>query len=239
VQSCTEEVVQLSTGESVPTATFVWSAGVAPSPILQHLPLPRTPLGKLDVDATLAIKGTTGLWAVGDSAAIPDVVTGKTCPPTAQYALRQGRRLAENIAAVIRGQSPREFRHRSQGLLAGLGRRCAVAEVFGFRFSGFVAWWLWRTIYLMKLPGWERKLRVALDWTLDLLFPRDIVYLRPLHAAGGAVVESPPTAEDHRASCPVPGTFLGSEERMEYPAKLPPHPVTVERPSRAHSGRVH
>jgi NADH dehydrogenase len=76
--------------------------------------------------------------------------------------------------------------------MAGLGRRSAVAEVFGLRFSGLLAWWLWRTVYLMKLPGLERKVRVALDWTLDLFFPRDIVYLRPLHTAGGQIPGSPP-----------------------------------------------
>src|SRR5204863_1193480 len=104
----------------------------------------------------------------------------------AQHALRQGKRLAENIAAAVRGQPLEPFRFRPIGLLAGLGRRCAVAEIRGLKFSGFFAWWLWRTVYLMKLPGIERKVRVALDWTLDLIFPRDIVYLRPLHNASGA-----------------------------------------------------
>ena len=120
---------------------------------------------------------------MGDTAAIPDLANGGLCPPTAQFALRQGRQLADNIAASLRGEELRPFRFKTLGLLAGLGRRCAVAEILGMRFSGFFAWWLWRTIYLMKLPGLERKLRVALDWTLDLFFPRDIVYLRPLHAS--------------------------------------------------------
>jgi len=99
--------------------------------------------------------------------------------------LRQGKRLAENIAATMRGNEPQPFRFKALGLLAGLGNRSAVAEIMGMRFSGFIAWWLWRTIYLMKLPGFERKLRVAIDWTLDLFFARDIVYLRPLHNAHG------------------------------------------------------
>jgi NADH:ubiquinone reductase (H+-translocating) len=204
VKACRGHDVLLSTGEAVPTSTFVWAAGVAPSPILDRMPLPRTAQGKLDVEATMAVKGMTGVWAVGDSAAIPDLVTGRTCPPTAQYALRQGRQLAENIAAAIRGENPGEFRHRSQGLLAGLGRRCAVAEIFGLKFSGFFAWWLWRTIYLMKLPGLERKVRVALDWTLDLFFPRDIVYLRPLHAADGPNVEASLTADGEVQVCRQP-----------------------------------
>ncbi len=198
VANCTERTVHLSNGDEVPCQTFVWAAGVAPSPIVERLDLPRTKGGKIDVEPTLAVKDRPGIWAVGDSAAIPDVLTGRMCPPTAQYALRQGRVLAENIAASIQGRPLRQFRHKSLGLLAGLGRRCAVAEVFGLKFSGFVAWWLWRTIYLLKLPGFERKLRVALDWTMDLFFPRDIVYLRPLHAVqGGEHVES----VDSDASC--------------------------------------
>jgi len=190
VLSCTSHSVRLSNGEELPADTFVWAAGTAPSPILNRLDLPRTKTGKIAVDATMAVSGHPGLWAVGDSAAIPDVVTGGFCPPTAQFALRQGKRLAQNIAAVLQGQETEPFRFKSLGLMAGLGHRSAVAEILGFRFSGFVAWWLWRTIYLMKLPGLERKLRVAIDWTLDLFFPRDTVYLRPLHTTHrpGAVV---------------------------------------------------
>lgn len=185
VARCSDHAIFLSNADEIRCHTFVWTAGVSPSPIVERLDLPRTPQGKIDVESTLSVAGRTGIWAVGDSAAIPDVVTGKLCPPTAQYALRQGKTLAQNIAAAIDGRKPVEFRHKSLGLLAGLGRRCAVAEVFGMRFSGFVAWWMWRTIYLLKLPGLERKLRVALDWTLDLFFARDIVYLRPLHAVRG------------------------------------------------------
>ena len=183
VQGCTAGAVRLSRGDEIATRTFVWAAGTAPSPILDKLDLPRDRSGRVEVEATMAVKDHPGLWAVGDSAAIPDLVTGGLCPPTAQFALRQGRQLAENIAASLRGEELRPFRFKTLGLLAGLGRRCAVAEILGMRFSGFPAWWLWRTIYLMKLPGFERKLRVALDWTLDLFFPRDIVYLRPLHAS--------------------------------------------------------
>jgi NADH dehydrogenase len=183
VLGATGRSVRLSSGEELLASTFVWAAGTAPSPILDRLDLPRTKAGKIEVDATMAVSGHPGLWAVGDSAAIPDVVMGGLCPPTAQYALRQGKRLAQNIAAVLAGRDTEPFRFKSLGLLAGLGRRTAVAEILGFQFSGFVAWWLWRTIYLMKLPGFERKVRVALDWTLDLFFPRDIVYLRPLHTA--------------------------------------------------------
>lgn len=207
--------VLLSDGEAVPCRTFVWAAGVAPSPILAELDVPKTSQGKIEVDATLAVKDRPGVWAIGDSAAIPDLVSGKLCPPTAQYALRQGRVLADNLVGALRGRPARQFRHRSLGLLAGLGRRSAVAEVLGLKFSGFIAWWLWRTIYLLKLPGLERKVRVALDWTLDLFCPRDIVYLRPLHAARGAPeVGSVPggQGESCEVACAVPESAAAPAE---------------------------
>jgi NADH dehydrogenase len=188
IQGCTADTVRLSSGREIPSQTLVWTAGVAPAPILERLDLPRTPTGKVEADATLQVKGRPEVWTLGDCAAIPDLASdssGRSCPPTAQHALRQGRQVAENVAAVLRGEAPRPYRYKPIGLLAGLGRRSAVAEIGGLQFSGFPAWWLWRTIYLLKLPGFERKVRVALDWTLDLFFPRDIVYLRPLHAARG------------------------------------------------------
>lgn len=193
VQSCTERTVTLSNGETVPCRSFVWAAGVSPNPLLAGLSLPLHKNGRIAVAETLQVLADPNIWALGDSAAVPDIITGKLCPPTAQFALRQGTVLANNLAAVIRGRSPKPFRHKSLGLLAGLGRRSAVAEIGGLRFSGFLAWWLWRTIYLLKMPGFERKLRIALDWTLDIFFPRDIVYLRPLHAIRG----QPPVHEPH------------------------------------------
>ena len=170
--------------------------------LLNKVNVPRLKNGKVEVDATLAVKDFPGVWALGDSAAVPDLACGNICPPTAQHALRQGKQLARNIAAVIDGTQPQQFAYKPLGLLAGLGRRAAVAEIFGLKFSGFLAWWLWRTIYLMKLPSWERKIRVALDWTLDLFFPRDIVYLRPLHSARGPEIS---TAEPDEETCLVDG----------------------------------
>jgi NADH dehydrogenase len=201
VLECSNDAVRLSSGEEISAATFIWATGTAPSPILSSLDAPRAKNGRIEVDATMAVSDRPGVWALGDGAAVPDVTIGGICPPTAQHALRQGRRLADNIAATLRGEAPQPFRFRTLGLLAGLGRRCAVAEILGMRFSGFIAWWLWRTIYLMKLPGFERKLRVALDWTLDLFFPRDIVYLRPLHTVRGPVPASQPLLETEHATC--------------------------------------
>jgi NADH dehydrogenase len=115
---------------------------------------------------------------VGDCALIMDGATGEPSPPTAQHAIREGRCAAENIAATLRGAPKRAFAFKALGKMGSLGHRSAVAEVFGLKLSGFLAWWLWRTVYLMKLPGLDRKIRVAVDWTLDLLLPSDIVQLR-------------------------------------------------------------
>jgi NADH:ubiquinone reductase (H+-translocating) len=114
---------------------------------------------------------------VGDSAAVPDGTTGSTHPPTAQHALREGRTAARNIEATILGRPLTPFAYSMQGQLATIGRRTGVAMVFGLRFSGFVAWWLWRTVYVMKLPRLTKKLRVLASWTLDLLFGTEIEQL--------------------------------------------------------------
>jgi NADH dehydrogenase len=106
---------------------------------------------------------------------VPDLRTGAAHPPTAQHALREARTVARNIAASIRGTRLRPFEFRTIGQLAAIGRRTGVARVLGVNFSGFLAWWLWRTVYLAKLPRFEKKVRVAIDWTLDLVFPRDFV----------------------------------------------------------------
>ncbi|MCC6670679.1 MAG: FAD-dependent oxidoreductase [Planctomycetes bacterium] len=164
----------LGDGTVLPTRTLVWTAGTAPHPLLATLPCAKEK-GRVVVDATLAVPSFPGLWSLGDCAVVPDLARGGSCPPTAQHATRQGRVLAGNIAAALRGQRARPFRFRMLGQLAALGRRSGVAQILGLRFSGFVAWWLWRSIYLLKLPGFERKVRVALDWTLDLLFTKDLV----------------------------------------------------------------
>lgn len=167
-------VVRLADGTEIPAATLLWTAGTSPNPLLARLDLPREK-GRLLVDEHLEVVGHAGVWAVGDAAAVPDGATGRFHPPTAQHALRQGRVLARNIRASCRGSEKERFTFSTLGQLASLGRRAGVASVFGMNFSGFLAWWLWRTIYLSKLPRFEKKVRVALDWTLDLVFSKDIV----------------------------------------------------------------
>jgi len=173
VTGVTDEGVTLSDGTVVKTCTLVWTAGTSPNPLIQTLPC-RNERGRLKVSATLEVSDWPGVWALGDCAVVPDP-EGKPYPPTAQHALRQGKVVAHNVAAAIRGGKKKPFVFSTLGQLAAIGRRTGVANVFGFNFSGFVAWWLWRSIYLSKLPRFEKKVRVALDWTLDLLFTKDLV----------------------------------------------------------------
>jgi NADH dehydrogenase len=181
VASVSPNSVTLSDGTELPTATVVWTAGTSPHPLLESLACEKE-RGRLRVDGFLAVPGWPGVWALGDAASVPDVTTGKSCPPTAQHALRQGRVVARNIRAAVRGGEMKEFRFKTLGQLASLGRRAGVANVLGLNFSGFLAWWMWRTIYLSKLPTLEKKVRVALDWTLDLVFSKDLVKFLTLRA---------------------------------------------------------
>jgi len=174
-------VVRLSEGE-IHTETLVWTAGTVPSPLLKSLHLEKDKRGALLVDAALAVPGRPGLWALGDCAAVTDAATGHPCPPTAQFALREAEVLASNILARLDGRPARGFHFDSLGALCVVGHQTACAELSvpfarnkSLRFSGLFAWLLWRGIYLAKLPGLERKIRVLMDWTIELFFPRDIV----------------------------------------------------------------
>ena len=173
VTAFSERGVELSNGETLPTPTLVWTAGAMPSAILQTLPV-KQEKRRVVVKETLEVPGFPGVWAIGDCAWIPNTDTGKPHPPTAQHALRQAVHCAKNVVAAIRCSRQSPFRFTTLGQLATIGHRTGVAEIFGLRLSGFLAWWLWRTIYLAKLPTFEKKLRVTLRWTLDFAFPRDL-----------------------------------------------------------------
>src|SRR6267143_797852 len=174
VKSVTEGKVFLTDGVSIPSRTLVWTAGTVPSPIISSLPCAKEQ-GRLLVDQFLGVPEWPNVWAVGDCAFVPDIRNpGQSHPPTAQHAIREGKVVAQNIAAALLGRPLRSFSFRTIGLLASIGRRTGVARIFGINFSGFLAWWMWRTIYLSKLPGLDKKVRVVFDWTLDLLFPKDV-----------------------------------------------------------------
>ena len=167
--------VTLKPEEKIATETLVWTAGSAPSPVLKDLPVEHDKRGAVVVENTLAVAGHSGVWALGDCASIPDAKTGKPCPPTAQFAIREAPVLARNLHASVHGKSLRGFHFNALGILCVVGHHTACAEVKGFQFSGLFAWLLWRGIYWVKLPGLERKVRVLSDWVIELFFPRDIV----------------------------------------------------------------
>ena len=173
VASYDGSLVTMTDGKSIPASTLIWTAGVKPSPVIAPLPGQKE-RGRLLVNEFLSVLGVTGLWAAGDCAAVPDSKTRGFHPPTAQHGLREGVVVAKNIEAAILGRPLKPFIFTTLGQLATIGRRTGVALVFGIKFSGFVAWFLWRTVYLMKLPRLPKKLRVMVGWTLDLFFARDI-----------------------------------------------------------------
>jgi NADH:ubiquinone reductase (H+-translocating) len=171
-----ESQVHLKDGQVLPAATVIWCAGIQPSRLVQKLDLPVDRLGYILCERDLSVKGLDNVWAIGDCAVNPDPA-GKPYPATAQHASRQARHLAKNLSRVLKGQPPLPCDIESQGALAALGCRTGVARIFGLKLSGLPAWFLWRTVYLLKMPGLRRKIRVALDWTTGLLFARDYVQL--------------------------------------------------------------
>jgi NADH:ubiquinone reductase (H+-translocating) len=177
VAALTPTDVTLRDGTVVPTRTLVATIGNRPHPLVETLACRRTERGALVVDEYLQTD-VPGVYALGDVAAVPDLKHGGSCPPTAQYAIRQARFLAQNILANLDGRPKQPFVFGGLGQLASLGRRSAVAEVWGVRLSGWLAWAMWRMVYLSKLPGYERRLRVTVDWLLGALLPRDTVQLK-------------------------------------------------------------
>jgi len=177
VTGVTDREVRLSDGTTVTTNTLVWTAGICPNSLLDTLPCKKAK-GRVLVNEYLEVPEWPGVWAFGDCACVPDLKTGQSHPATAQHALREGKVAAQNILATVRGDRKKPFLFSTLGRLAPIGKRTGVANILGMNFSGFIAWWLWRTIYLMKLPRFEKKVLVALDWTLDLLFSKDLVQFR-------------------------------------------------------------
>lgn len=198
VAGVTDAGVALDDGCRIATRLLVWTAGTSPHPLVHDLPC-QLDRGRIVVDSTLAVPGFPGVWALGDCAVVPDVRTGGTHPPTAQHALREARTVADNIVGTLRARPPKSFDFRTIGQLAAIGRRTGVARVFGLNFSGFIAWWLWRTIYLSKLPRFEKKVRVAIDWTLDLLFARDFVQFLTVRAPVMSMHDAPESPEQTSA----------------------------------------
>ncbi len=182
LQEVTERSATLSGGDVIPTRTVVWTAGVKPHPVVGRLGLPLEDSGRIAVGRDLAVCGVESVWAIGDAAAVPDPAKRYSVPtpPTAQHAIRQGRRVARNVAATLGRGRCRPFRYRTLGVFVDLGRREAVAQTLGVRWRGLPAWWLARSYHLAMMPGPGRKLRLLADWNVGLLFGRDTAELGQL-----------------------------------------------------------
>jgi NADH dehydrogenase len=188
LESCVDGVVKLSDGDSFEADTIVWTAGVKPSPMLDSTDLPRDDKGRVTCLATLQVvdaggRVVDGAWSAGDCAAVPDLTgpPGALCSPSAQHSVRQARRLADNIRRVIRGREPVVYRHKHVGSVASLGLHKGVAQVYGIKLTGFVAWFMHRTYHWTRIPSLNRKIRVVADWTLALFLKREVVALGELH----------------------------------------------------------
>jgi NADH dehydrogenase len=175
LRSVTADEAMLGDDTRIPTYTLVWTAGVRPNPLLQELALPLDDRGRVEVDEYLRVRGVDGVWALGDCARVPNRLSHEPDPPTCQHALRQARRLAKNLAG-----DPQPYGYRMLGQVATLGRYKGIADVLGVRLRGFVGWFVTRTYHLYQLPLAQRRLRVVTDWTVALLFRRDIVELGAL-----------------------------------------------------------
>ena len=232
VREATGTAIVTSTGEMIGTRTVVATIGNAPTPMVAKLDLPND-RGRVRTDRALRVEGRGNVWALGDAALIPlvDAPSAREhyAPPTAQFAVREARRLAENVRAVLEGRQPEPFVYTSKGALASLGGGRGVAEVFGVRLSGFPAWLLWRGYYLSFVPGFATKVRILVQWVLDLIVGRSTVqtgsvtpratrYVR--YRAGDRVFE-----EGNRAD----GFYAVIEGAFELTVRGPDGAATVRR----------
>jgi NADH dehydrogenase len=202
LESCVDGLVRLSDGDSFAADTIVWTAGVKAHPILAQTDLPLDGKGRITCLATLQAVGpgerpVEGAWSAGDCAAVPDLTKepGALCGPSAQHAVRQAVRLADNIVAVIRGRAATPYRHKYAGSVASLGLHKGVAQVYGIKLRGLPAWFMHRTYHLSRIPSWNRRIRVVIDWTLALFLHREAVALGELHTPRESFTEvTPPIA---------------------------------------------
>lgn len=198
LREVTDTHAVLSDGERVPTRCVVWTAGVRPNPVVAQLGLPLDDRGRILTDKFLQVSGYEHVWAIGDAAGVPDPATGRreAAPPTAQHATREGKVVADNVAAALGVGRRRPFRYRTLGVFVDMGRGKAVASTVGLRWRGRPAWWLARTYHLALMPGWGRRARLLVDWNIGLLFGRDTAELGQLgNLEGLPPAPSPPSRE--------------------------------------------
>lgn len=189
LRSASEYAVTLEDGSRIGTATLIMTIGNGPCELSQRLDV-KLEHGRIPTDEYLRVKGVERVWALGDAAAIPlpDERAAGRAPPTAQFAVQEAKSLARNLEATLAGRSLQPFDYKPRGSLASIGHYSAVAEVFGVRISGLVAWFMWRGFYILRLPGFTTKLRVTLNWLFDYLLPRNLVQIRNERPGGSRYV---------------------------------------------------
>ena len=205
----TDRHVLLESGEILPGGTVICTIGTQPNSLLESIPGAKN-RGRLVVNPDMSVPGVEGVWAAGDCAAVINALDGNVCPPTAQFAEAQARQLAANIVARLAGRPTTPFRFRPKGQLSAIGHNKAVAEIMGVRLSGFIAWLMWRGLYLLRIPTLARKTRLFLEWNWAMFFPPDISHLgyrrtqrHAAHDLGVTQPSAPPTK-------PVSATNVGS-----------------------------
>jgi NADH dehydrogenase len=206
-------VVRLSDGDAFPSDTLVWTAGTKPNPMLTETDLPVDERGRVVCEPTLQVRGLPDAWSAGDLAAVPDLTKespGATTAPNAQHAVRQAKRLADNVVATLEGREPEPYRHAYAGSVASLGLHKGVAQVYGVKLKGWPAWFMHRTYHVSRVPTFNRKARVVADWTLAAVFRREVISLGQLQDPRREFVQAantgragslpPPSAEDKAQS---------------------------------------
>jgi NADH dehydrogenase len=191
----TDRDVHLESGEIIPGGTVICTIGTQPNTLLESIPAAKN-RGRLVVNPDFSVPGVDGMWAAGDCAAVVNALDGKLCPPTAQFAEAQAKQLAANIVSRLKGQPTRPFRYRPRGQLCSVGHNKAVAEIFGVNISGFVAWLLWRGLYLLRIPTLARKSRLFLEWNWAMFFPPDVAHLGYRRTRRRNPVAAEPTRTD-------------------------------------------
>jgi len=195
----TDRDVHLESGEIIQGGTVICTIGTQPNSLLESIPAAKN-RGRLGVNPDFSVPGVEGVWAAGDCAAVVNALDGKLCPPTAQFAEAQAKQLAANIVSRLKGQATRPFSYRPKGQLCSVGHNKAVAEIFGIRISGFVAWLMWRGLYLLRIPTLARKARLFLEWNWAMFFPPDVAHLGYRRTLRRNPVAAQPTRTDGVAS---------------------------------------
>jgi len=211
LESAEGGTIRLSDGQTFGADTLVWTAGVKPSPLAADSGFPVDDTGRIRTDAFLRVEGVEDAWATGDAAAVPDRAGGGFMPPTAQHGMRQGKRVGDNVVAALEGRRPVPFEYRGIGSVASLGRYKGVALIMGVRLRGFPAWFAHRTYHLYAMPTLTRKVKIAADWTVALLFPRDLAQLGSTENPRASFLRAAGTESSRRARTPARARATGAK----------------------------